>query len=48
MALTKDRPEQVVEVPEHRTLGRLSSPLILFLAIGLLLLALGWTFLQDP
>ena len=48
MALTKDRPEQVVEVPEQRTRGRLSSPLILFLAIGLLLLALGWTFLQDP
>jgi len=48
MALTKDRPEQVVEVPEQRARGRLSNPLTLFLAIGLLLLAFGWTFLQDP
>src|SRR5512147_2104298 len=48
MALTKDRPDQVVEVPEPRKRGRLSNPLILFLAIGLLLLAFGWTFLRDP
>jgi hypothetical protein len=48
MALTKDRSEQVVEVPEPRKRGRLANPLILFLAIGLLLLAFGWTFLQDP
>ena len=48
MTLTKDRPEQVVEVPEPHRRGRMSNPLILFLAIGLLLLAFGWTFLQDP
>jgi MFS family permease len=48
MALTKDRPEQIVEVPEQRGRGRLSNPWVLFLAIAILLLAFGWTFLQDP
>src|SRR3989304_7163165 len=48
MTLTKDRPEQVVEGPEPHRRGRMANPLILFLAIGLLLLAFGWAVLQDP
>ncbi|HET7235201.1 MAG TPA: MFS transporter [Actinomycetota bacterium] len=48
MALTKDRPGQVVDVPEPGRRGRPSHLLVLFIAIGLLLLAFGWTFLQDP
>ena len=47
MALTKDRSDEAVRVPEARTplLGR---PIILILAIALGLLAFGWTFLHDP
>ncbi len=41
MALTKDRSEAAVQAPEPRRRGRLSSPLILILAIALLLLAFG-------
>ena len=48
MALTKDRSEAAVQAPEPRRRGRLSSPLVLLLAIALLLLAFGWTFLRDP
>ncbi len=48
MALTKDRPEAAVQVPEPVRRGWLSSPLVLVGAIALLLLAFGWTFLQDP
>ncbi len=48
MALTRQAPaDQVVRVPEtgRRVLG---PPAILVLAILLLLLAFGWTFLRDP
>jgi MFS family permease len=48
MALTKDRSEAAVQAPEPGRRGRLSSPLVLILAIALLLLAFGWTFLRDP
>jgi MFS family permease len=48
MALTKDRPDAAVQVPEPVRRGWLSSPLVLIGAIGLLLVAFGWTFLQDP
>src|SRR4029450_6574441 len=48
MALTKDRPDTRVPVPEHVRGGWLSSPLVLIGAIALMLVAFGWTFLQDP
>ncbi len=48
MALTKDRSEAAVQAPEPGRRGRLSSPLILIAAIAIVLLAFGWTFLQDP
>ena len=48
MALTKDRPEAAVQAPEPVRWGWISSPLVLVGAIALLLLAFGWTFLQDP
>ena len=48
MALTKDRPDAFVRVPEPVRRGWLSSPLVLIGAIALLLVAFGWTFLQDP
>jgi hypothetical protein len=36
-----------VRVPEART-GLLGSPIVLLLAIAVVLVAFGWTFLQDP
>jgi len=48
MALTKDRSDEGVQVPELQQRGRLSSPIVLIGAIALLLVAFGWTFLQDP
>jgi hypothetical protein len=48
MALTKDRPDAAVHVPEPVRRGWLSSPLVLIGAIALMLVAFGWTFLQDP
>ncbi|HEU4355008.1 MAG TPA: MFS transporter [Actinomycetota bacterium] len=47
MALTEDRTGQTVRVPEARTRG-LDSPLLLLLAIAVVLVAFGWTFLRDP
>ena len=48
MALTKDRSDEGVQIPESQQRGRLSSPIVLIGAIALLLVAFGWTFLQDP
>ena len=48
MALTKDRSEAAVQIPESEPRSRLSSPLVLIGAIAILLVAFGWTFLQDP
>ncbi len=48
MALTKDRSQATVQVSDSERRGRLSSPFVLIAAIALLLLAFGWTFLQDP
>ena len=48
MALTKDRSEEALSAPEPGPRGLLETPLILVAAIGLLLVAFGWTFLQDP
>ena len=48
MALTKERPEAAVQAPEPVRRGWLSSPLVLIGAIAILLVAFGWTFLQDP
>ena len=48
MALTKDRSHEGVQVLEPQRRGRLSSPVVLIGAIALLLVAFGWTFLQDP
>ena len=48
MALTKDRSDEGVQIPEPQQRGRLSSPIVLIGAIALLLVAFGWTFLQDP
>lgn len=48
MPLTKDRSEAAVRVPEAERRGWLSRPIVLVAAIALLLLAFGWTFLQDP
>ncbi len=47
VALTKDRTGETVRVPEART-GLLGSPAVLLLAIALVLVAFGWTFLWDP
>jgi hypothetical protein len=46
MALTDERTE-AVRVPEARR-AVLGKPILLVLAIVVLLLAFGWTFLQDP
>ena len=48
MALTKDRSQAAVKVPESEPASPLSSPWILLGAIAILLLAFGWTFLRDP
>ncbi|HSJ51268.1 MAG TPA: MFS transporter [Actinomycetota bacterium] len=48
MALTKDRHEEAVRLPEAGRAGRLAGPWILVVVIALLLLAYGWTFLRDP
>jgi sugar phosphate permease len=48
VALTKDRPDQAVRVPETGRRGVLGSSWALVVAIAVLLLAFGWTFLQDP
>ena len=48
MTLTQDRADQAVIVPEAERRGRLGSPLVLVVAIAVLLLAFGWTFLRDP
>jgi len=48
MALTKDRSEAAVQVPEAGGRSRLSSPWVLVGAIAILLIAFGWTFLRDP
>src|SRR5688572_11680341 len=48
MALTKDRPEEVVRVAKTRRSGGLGGPIVLAVAIAFLLMAFGWTYLQDP
>src|SRR5688500_5020356 len=48
MALTKERPEEDVRVAKARRPGWLGGPLVLALAIAFLLVAFGWTYLQDP
>ncbi|HEX6230183.1 MAG TPA: MFS transporter [Actinomycetota bacterium] len=48
MALTKDRTERAVRIPETGRRGILGSPFALAAAIALVLVAFGWTFLQDP
>jgi hypothetical protein len=48
LALTKDRPGHVVRTPEADRRSVLASPAALVLAIALVLLAFGWTFLRDP
>jgi sugar phosphate permease len=48
MALTKDRSEQVVRPPASGRRGVLGGPLVLVVAIAIVLLAFGWTFLRDP
>jgi sugar phosphate permease len=48
MALTKDRPEEVVRVAETRRRFRPGGPFVLVVAIAVVLLAFGWTFLRDP
>jgi Major Facilitator Superfamily len=47
MALTKDRPGQAVAVPDAGR-PKLARTWILGIAIAAILLAFGWTFLQDP
>ncbi len=47
MALTKDRTGDAVRVPEARS-SALGKPVFLLLAMALVLVAFGWTFLQDP
>lgn len=47
MALTKDRTERTVRLPEARE-GGLGHPLVLAAVTLGLLLAFGWTFLRDP
>ena len=48
MALTNDvRTDETVRIPESGS-GPLDHPLILIAAIAAMLLAFGWTFLQDP
>src|SRR5262245_51182291 len=48
MALTKDRSDAAVQVPESEPRSREWSPWVLVGAIAVLLLAFGWTFLRDP
>ncbi|HEX6008539.1 MAG TPA: hypothetical protein VFZ50_00395, partial [Actinomycetota bacterium] len=48
MALTKDRPGQVVRTTETGPTSVLASPAIPLLATLIVLVAFGWTFLQDP
>ena len=48
MALTKDRPDEGVRVAKTTRRGGLGRPLVLALAIAFLLVAFGWTYLQDP
>ncbi len=47
MALTRERTERAVRLPEAGERG-LGHPLVLVVAILGLLLAFGWTFLRDP
>jgi len=47
MALTKDRSGQAVAVPEAGR-PKPARTWILGIAIAAILLAFGWTFLQDP
>jgi MFS family permease len=47
MALTRDRSGEAVRVPEARA-SVLGKTVFLLLAIALVLVAFGWTFLQDP
>ncbi len=47
MTITHDRTEGTVRVPEARA-AALGKPVVLLLAIAVLLLAFGWTFLRDP
>ncbi|HXF35753.1 MAG TPA: MFS transporter [Actinomycetota bacterium] len=46
MAVTERAPAGTVVVPEER--GRLGHPLVLFGAVAVLLLLMGWAFLRDP
>ena len=48
MALTKDRPGQVVRTTESGRTSVLASPAVPLLATLIVLVAFGWTFLQDP
>lgn len=48
MALTKDRHEEAVRLPEGGRAGGLAGPWILVAVIAFLLVAYGWTFLRDP
>ena len=48
MALKKDRPDEGVRVAKTPRRGGLGRPLVLALAIAFLLVAFGWTYLQDP
>jgi Major Facilitator Superfamily len=48
LALTKDRPGQVVRTTETGRTSVLASPAVPFLATLIVLVAFGWTFLQDP
>ncbi|MGH2590298.1 MAG: hypothetical protein ACRDGW_05815, partial [Actinomycetota bacterium] len=48
MALTKDRSEQAVRPPAFGRRGLLRGPIVLVVAIAIVLLAFGWTFLRDP
>ena len=47
MALTQDRTGDTVRVPKARS-SMLGRPVFLLLAIALVLVAFGWTFLWDP
>src|SRR3972149_6933436 len=47
MALTRDRSGEAVRAPEARA-SVLGKTVFLLLAIALVLVAFGWTFLQDP
>jgi MFS family permease len=48
MALTKDRSEQVVSPRPPGRRSVLGGPLVLVVAVAIVLLAFGWTFLRDP